>query len=114
MQLMAQTGESAARSTVVSLLGEPRASRVAGLAYVDLFDGNKSGIYFSDLIKIIAKAWDCFKNVFGPNKDEWLRHLSTINEMRIDAHAKIITDAELQVFRLSAERIETVLSGFML
>ena len=65
MQLMAQTGEAVARNTVISILGEPRASRLAGLAYADLFEGNKSEILFSDVSKLIAKAWDCFKNVFG-------------------------------------------------
>lgn len=113
MQLKAQTGEATARTTVTALLGEPRASRVAGLAYVDLFDGNKSGIYFTDLIKIINKAWDCFKNVFGTNKDEWVRYLNCVNDLRIDAHAKDITEAEFQMFRISADRLETVLEAFL-
>lgn len=113
MQLMAQMGETTARNIVISLLGEPRASRAGGLAYVDLFDGNKSGIFFTDLIKIISKEWICFKNVFGPNKDECFRHLNNINDMRIDAHAKTITDTEFQVFRLSAERVESPLKAFM-
>lgn len=113
MQLLAQTGEATARSTVINILGEPRASKVAGLAYGDLFDGNKSGIYFSDLIKIISKEWECFKNLFRPNKEECLRHLKVINSMRVDAHAKIITDDEFYTFRLSAERIEDSLKTFM-
>jgi len=113
MQLKAQTGEVNARNTVIALFGEPRASRIAGFAYADLFDGNKSGILFTDLIKIISKSWDCFKNVFGTNKDEWLRNLNCINELRIDAHAKEITDAELQMFRVCAERVESVLASFL-
>lgn len=112
MQLMAQMGESAARTTVTALLGEPRSSRLAGLSYADLFDGNKSGIYFSDLVKLVSKAWDCFKNVFGSNKEECLRQLNTVNDLRVDAHAKEITEAEFQMFRVSAERIEVALRAF--
>lgn len=113
MQLMAQLGESDGRTRITSLLGEPRASRVSGLAYADLFDGNKSGMYFSDLIKIVSNAWECFKNVLGANKNECLQHLNNLNELRIDAHAKDITDAEFQMFRVSAERIEESLSKFL-
>ncbi len=113
MQLVAQLGEASARTTVTSLLGEPRASRTAGLSYGDLFDGNKSGIFFTDLIKIINKSWDCFKNIFGTNKDEILKYLNVINELRIDAHAKSITDAEFTMFRLCAEKIENLLEEFL-
>jgi len=114
IQLMAQIGETVARSCVISLLGEPRASRVGGLAYIDLFDGNKSGIFFTDLIKIISKEWDCFKNIFGRNKEECLDQLKVINDMRIDAHAKTITDTEFQIFRLCAEKVESTLQVFMI
>ncbi len=112
MQLMAQLGEGVARQEVLVLLGEPRASRNAGLAFSDIFNSRKSIIFFSDLVKVIRKYWDCFKNVFGPNQEETIRHLSTINELRSDAHAKVITDAEMQVFRMSAERIEEPLKSF--
>ena len=113
MQLMAQIGETAARNSVISLFGEPRASRVGGLAFGDLFNGTKSGIFFTDLIKVISKEWECFKNIFGRNKEECLQHLKVINDMRIDAHAKTITEAEFQVFRLSAEKVESSLKAFM-
>lgn len=112
MQLMAQIGDSAARSTVISILGEPRASRFSGLSYSDLFDANKVDIYFSDLIKIISKEWNCFKNLFGSNKEDCLDNLKIINKLRNDAHAKDISDSEFQVFRLSAERIETLIKNF--
>lgn len=113
MQLMATLGPTDAHQAVLALLGEPRASRVGGLAYASLFDANKSGIFFSDLTKIITKYWEYFKNVFGPNKDEWVRHLSCLNELRADAHAKEISDAEFQLFRVCAERLETALSTFL-
>ena len=112
MQMLAQLGEADARDSVLSIFGNPRASRCSGYAYRDLFDGNKSGILFSDLTKLIRKHWDCFSNVLGCDKTKVERDLSTINELRIDAHAKDITDEEMAVFRVSAGRIEDALSAF--
>ena len=55
MQLKAQLGAKQARETVLHVMGDPRTIKSAALSYSDLFDGNKSGILFSDLIKIINK-----------------------------------------------------------
>lgn len=112
MQLLAQLGEFVARTSVLTLLGEPRATRCASLPIRDLFDGNRSGILFSDLPKIISKHWECFTNILGRNKEQMLRDLVTINELRVDAHAKIISDEEMAVFRICAERVEGPLAGF--
>ncbi|MDH4318954.1 MAG: hypothetical protein OEV64_11225 [Desulfobulbaceae bacterium] len=113
MQLLAQLGEAEAKNSVLALFGTPRNSRCSSLLYRDLFDGNKSGIYFNDISKIINKHWDSFSNVLGRNKEKVLRDLDTINELRIDAHAKEITDEEMAVFRVSADRIEESLANFL-
>ena len=112
MQLLAQLGEADAKDSVLSILGNPRKARCSGYAYRDLFDGNKSGILFSDLPKLIRKHWNCFTNVLGRDKAKVERDLNTINELRIDAHAKSITDEEMAVFRVAAGRIEESLSAF--
>lgn len=112
MQLLAQLGEEDANSSVLSLIGSPRVRRCSGLSYKDLFNGNKSGILFSDLSKIIRKHWDCFSNILGTNKDKVIRDLDTINELRMDAHAKEVTDEDMAVFRASANRIESSLLSF--
>ena len=78
----------------------------------DLFDGNKSGILFSDIPKLISKHWDCFSNILGRNRERVTGDLRTINELRVDAHAKEITDEEMAVFRISADRLEESLSAF--
>ena len=113
MQLKGQLGEAVAREGFLKVIGEPRASRMAGLSYGDLFDADKAVLYFTDMAKVVGKFWDCFKNVFGPNKDEIVRHLETINSLRVDAHARTMTEAEFTAFRLSAERVENLLSGFL-
>jgi len=112
MQLLAQVGEGDARDTVLSILGSPRAARCSGFPYRDLFDGNRSGILFSDIPKIINKHWDCFSNVLGRDKEKVVRDLHTINELRVDAHAKDISDEEMAVFRVAAGWIEESLTRF--
>ncbi len=112
MQLLAQLGEVNARNSMLSILGNPRDVRCSGYLYRDLFDGNKSGILFSDLPKLIRKHWDCFSNVLGHDKAKVERDLQIINELRVDAHAKDITDEEMAVFRFAAGRIEEALGSF--
>ena len=63
--------------------------------------------------KILSKNWECFKNIFGPNKDQFLSDMQTINTFRIDAHAKDIMDEEFAVFRLSARRVESQIKSFL-
>lgn len=113
MQLLAQLGESDARDSVLSILGSPREARCSGFPYRDLFDGNRSGILFSDIPKLINKHWDCFTNVLGRDKEKVARDLHTINELRVDAHAKEISDEEMAVFRVAASRIEEALAVFL-
>ncbi len=111
MQLLAQLGEASARDSVLSTLAS-RAMRCSGFSYIDLFDGNKTRILFSDIPKLISKHWDCFSNVLGRNKERVTGDLLIVNELRVDAHAKEITDEEMAVFRVSADRLEGSISAF--
>ena len=113
MQLKSHLGEIDARSSVLELMGDPRTKKNAVLSYIDLFDANKSGILFSDLCKIIRKHWDCFKHILGADKDEVLSKMELINSLRVDAHAKEITQEEFQMFRLCIKKFEKVVSEFL-
>ena len=114
MQLLANLGEPKAQKSVLEILGSPRSVKFSSLSYKDLFDGNKSKIYFVDILKIISKYWDCFRNIVGPDMEKFKRDMITINELRADAHAREITDEEMSVFRVSASRIEQSLSQYFL
>ncbi len=112
-QLKGHLGEADARTKVLDLLGEPRKSKNGSLSYSKLFDGNISGILFSDLEKFINKYWDCFKNILGPDKQDLQRNLECINKLRVDAHAKNITIEEMQFFRLCADKLEAVIDEYL-
>jgi len=113
IQIQSHLGGEQARNCVLQIFGEPRKSKCSALAYKDLFNGNLSGILFSDFEKIISKHWDCFKNAFGPDKDDLLAKLRAINKLRADAHAKEINKDEMQYFRLSIQSIEKSLNDFL-
>lgn len=113
MQLLAQLGASKARDAVIKIMGEPRATKNSGLSYTDLFDGNVSGIFFSDLIKIITKHWECFKNILGSDKEDITLKLNLINKLRVDALAKKIKKDEFQLFRVSIEKLEESITNFL-
>ena len=114
IQLMSHLGVANAKESILKILGEPRSTKNSNLEYNSLFDGNKSGILFSDLQKFISKHWQCFQNVLGPDKNEIINCLNVINKLRVDAHAKDISADDMQYFRVSANRIEGLVKGFFL
>jgi hypothetical protein len=113
MQLQSHYGAPTSKTYVLEILGGKRKDNCHSLSFSEIFDGNKSKILFTDLIKIVSKYWDCFKNIFGPNKDAFLLSLTSINETRKDAHANQITLEEMQVFRLNINKIEDHISNFL-
>jgi hypothetical protein len=48
--------------------------------------------YFPDYIVVISKNWKYFENIFA-DKSDFIMCMKTINEYRVDAHAKQIDDA---------------------
>lgn len=113
IQMLSHLGNEQARNNVLQVFGEPRKSRCSSLAYNDLFNGNLSGILFSDFEKLINKYWECYKNALGPDKEDLLAKLKAINKLRVDAHAKDISKDEMQYFRLSIQSIEKSLTNFL-
>ncbi|QSX39713.1 AAA-like domain-containing protein [Shewanella cyperi] len=111
--LKAQMGAQEARETILNIFGEPRKSKLSNLSYDELFDANKSEIYFLDLGKIISKQWDVFKNSFDKTKQETFKQLEFINSSRGDAHAKVISDEQFSYFRLCMSNLENDLGDML-
>lgn len=111
--LKSNMGPSDAKKTILDIFGDPRKSRLSALSYDELFDANKSEIYFSDLSKIISKKWDFFKNSFNKSKQEIFKQLEFINTSRVDAHAKEISEDQFLYFRLCMSNLEDDLSDMM-
>jgi AAA-like domain len=113
MNLKAVKGQDNARQIILDIFGGKRKIELAILDYNDLFDPNKSEIYFLDLAKVISKEWDIFKNIFSNSKRETFQGLDFINQSRVDAHAKDITNEEFAYFRICMSKIEKDLEEFL-
>lgn len=115
MQLQSHFGKSDAFQKVIDIFGDPRKSKSQGKEYSDLFDPNKTEIYFSDLTKLIQKYYQeaSFSNIFGTNKSETVACMEVINKYRTDAHAKNIDSSEMEFFRVHIGKIENLVNEFI-
>jgi hypothetical protein len=111
-QLRAIQGKALAKESILNIFGGIRKSELTGLSYEDLFNPNKSEIYFDDLRKIIVKNWDYFKNIFSKDKNDFDMKMQFINKHRADAHAKKITKEEMNYFRLVIGDLEKQVEEF--
>ena len=113
IQLLGKFDRNAARLTVISCLEENNQASASCLSYDNLFNPDKNIIYFKDLTNIIRNNWDCFKNFFDCKKAMALSHLTIINDLRVDCHAKDIDDKNFASFRSSIKWLEEVLNDYM-
>lgn len=107
MILKSSLGASESKTIVLNIFGGKRKEELSSLSYADLFNPNKSTIYFSDLSKIISTQWALFKNIFTESKQDTFLNLEKINNYRSDAHAKNIADEDFFLFRILIKKIET-------
>ena len=108
-QLLVKYDRIKARQAVIDNLESTQQQTASNLSYDDLFDPNKNTIYFKDLSNIIRNNWDCFRNFFACKKQFVLSHLTIINDLRVDCHAKDIDDKNFAAFRTSIEWLEDLL-----
>jgi hypothetical protein len=111
--LQAKLGPQNAKRSVLSIMGASREQKYYTFSLKELFDPNKSEIYWEDLRKIISKHWDVFQNIFDNDQQRFNTYMDNINKYRADAHAKSVSDEEMSEFRLSATKIERLLADFL-
>ena len=110
--MVAKYGEGEAKTRITKVLGKTE-PRYAAVSLKDLFDPNKSNIFFEDLRKIIAKDWDAFKHIFGSDLDAFNVNMKTVNKYRVDAHAKAISQDELAHFRVCIKQLENRVTEYL-
>jgi hypothetical protein len=111
--LQSHHGDNDAKKIVLDIMGGERKIKYYNTPYKDLFDSNKSMIYFEDLRKIIQKEWNIFSKIFKMDKEKADKCLATINEYRSDAHAKEITEDEMSYFRICIKKIEDLINDYL-
>lgn len=113
-QLLSYYGMTIAKEKVLDIMGGFRKVRYDESPYGDLFDSNKTIIYFDDLRIIIHKHWKMtFKNIFNSEQHEFDSMMKVVNKYRIDAHAKEITNQEMEYFRVCISDLEQKVNDFL-
>ena len=94
-------------SVLLSSLPTDREKTLCRFGYESVFNE----LYFNELTTILVKNWDFFQNWLNRDLDDVKIWLNTINEFRIDAHAKDIDEEELAFLRICFKKLEKSLSG---
>jgi hypothetical protein len=111
--LFSKYGENEAKRIVLKIMGGNREKKYFTSALKDIFDPNKSMIYYEDLRKIINKEWESFENIFGRDKNDFNTYMNNVNKYRVDTHAKTISDDEMSLFRVSITKIEEKIEKYL-
>lgn len=111
--LFSKYGENEAKKIVLKIMGKEREQKYYSSKLKEIFNSNKSMIYFEDLRKIIAKEWVLFEMIFGKDKNEFNTFMNVINKYRMDAHAKEINDDEMALFRVSSSKLENYIENYI-
>lgn len=100
-------GKEKVQGVVLSALASERKNKLSGLSGDELLDRDKSVLFFLELIEVINKNWESFKNIFSARKEKVISALRDINEIgRPDCHAKIVEKDEFQQLRLHFSFLE--------
>ncbi|WP_293880605.1 hypothetical protein [Sphingobacterium sp. UBA1498] len=111
--LRSNLDENNAKQKVLDIMGTPRSTKYYSYSLKDIFNANKSEIYFEDLRKVISKEWQYFENIFGKDKSAFNTHMEAINKYRADTHAKEIEKGDMEYFRVCAGKIEAYIEDFL-
>lgn len=114
-QLKFTLGADTARTMILKKFDSKKQAKYGGLSYEELFDPNKSEIYFLDLLNLIKNHdnWEkAFKYIFGNNIQKFQSALEFINEYRIEAHAAPIEEGEFSALRYHFSYVENFINEY--
>lgn len=114
-QLLSHLTEQEARREVTKGYDVSQKKKSDSLSYKELFNPNKNNIYFSDLFNLMRKFWpQCFINIYNEDVEKFSARMTIINSIgRSDAHAKNVSDADMQSFRGAISWLEEKNNNFL-
>ncbi|MFN0116284.1 MAG: hypothetical protein ACKVPY_16555, partial [Paracoccaceae bacterium] len=107
------TPKSQQSSEVLSRLVQRRRDDLAALSVDDLLSPAASPLYFDELKAIVLGSWQKFENAIQISKGEFEYHANTINRLRKDAHAKDVSEVELEKWRVSIGQLSEACSTWI-
>lgn len=113
MQLLTKYNREEAKKIVIKRLDSKKQTKYIAFPYEDLFDTNKFEMYFDVLRDLAVTNWEeCFRNIFETDKEKFNSRMLIINELRAEAHAKSVSDADMSSFRGAMTWLEDKVSMF--
>ena len=94
------------RQRLLSKLPTARRESIQEHELLLLFGADASPLFFNELTALICGHWEHFENSMEIGKSEFEYHMNTVNGLRVDAHAKSISDAEFEKLRVSMSALE--------
>lgn len=111
--LVTKYGKKKAAENVLFALPENRRNKMGAFEINLLLERDESGLFFLELVNLIMREWDAFKNVFDMDKDRLRLILNDINQTgRPDAHAKYVNEDEFTQLRLHFKKLESILKDW--
>lgn len=110
--MLSRMGRIRGGEAVLSVMDARRREKYKTYDYDDLFEQRRCEVYLNDLRKIIVKHHDEFQDSLTCSPEAFARDVQTVNELRVDAHARPISDQDFREFRLAMSRLEAEVSRF--
>ena len=114
--LRTNLGESKARDYIISKYDAAQKKKCEALTYRELFDSTLNKIYFDDLRNLMRRSWEeNFRNVFSEDIEKFNARMVLLNSIgRADAHANMVTDADMESFRGAMSWLELKIEEYFL
>ncbi|WP_162238800.1 ATP-binding protein [Brevundimonas sp. Leaf363] len=90
-------GKSQASDEIRKRMNRTRADQIADCSLEDIFSASDCRLYFSDLISIMDPEWSYWERRLGIDASELKRMMIAINQLRYDAHAKVVSDSDFDL-----------------
>jgi hypothetical protein len=112
-QLKSNFGKQGGLQKLLSSLPENRRDALASKDIDGILEPTSSPLFLLDLINIINREWEVFKNVFEIDKNKLLVMLNDVNTLRKDAHSNFINDDDFAQLRIYFNKLDTFLKDWI-
>lgn len=97
-------------SKIIESIPRERREKLQNVSEDELLNNN---LYFSDLMIIITYRWSEFSRIFGDDKSRFSSDMEIINNFRIDAHAKEISEENMERLQFALGKIEAYVEQYL-
>ena len=103
--LKANLGEAKAKEEAINAMKKPaQKAKATGIKYDDIFgEKMKNELYLLDLKRVIESNWVVFSKIFKGDQVKFLQFMDIVNNNRVEAHAKTISEHDFTLVKSSLD-----------